>query len=666
MKYSVFVMLFVCYALTLTAQTDTIKQLTLQDVVINGGATDRPNDVLNFYRSSRIVGTEDLLAKIEGVNLIRRGAFAMEPTLRAYSAGQISVMINGMRMYGACTDKMDPISSYIEPNNLSKIQLAQGAGSSTLANSIGGTINFQLNEAQLNCHRTITGNAYTMYSTINNGSNTGLLINVSNKKIGLRLNSTLKTANDYKDGNNNNVAHSSYRKWNMHANTLWALHKNHQLITDVIYDRAWNVGYPALTMDVLTADAFIAAIAHRTTIKNWSLAQLETKLYYNNIVHLMDDTKRPETPIHMDMPGWSYTSGFYSKLNYAKQKHALELRVDGNHTTTRADMTMYSPNEKEMYMQTLPTNELLNLGGAFLYQYQWNKKYISSITSRWEHATQKVTSQVGIQQWEAFGFDVKNEITQWIHNNNITIARVDNNNRLQLSAAYGNRLPTSNERLGFYLYNRADGYDYLGDYKLKPEKAFQLELKETHSFKKLTLSVTGFYHQLTNYIYAYALPNYSAMTIGARGVKTYTNLSSATLLGAEASYMYTPISRFVWQGNARYTYGLLSNNQPMQQVPPLKWINAWKLKSEKWQLQLEHILAANQNRINSDFQERKTNWWQTVALRGSYTKSLKVGVVQFTAAIENLFNQTYREHLDWGTIYQPGRNFIIGITYFLQ
>ncbi len=652
--------------LNVTAQTDSIKQLTLQDVVINGDATDRPNDVLNFYRSSRTFGTEDLLSRIEGVNLIRRGAFAMEPTLRAYSAGQINLMINGMRMYGACTDKMDPISSYIEPNNLSKIQLAQGVGSSTLANSIGGTINFQLSEAQLNCHKTITGNAYTLYSSINYGSTNGFLVNVSGKKIGLRLNSTLKTADNYKDGNDNRVAHSAYNKWNIHANTLWLVHKNHQLVADVIYDRAWNVGYPALTMDVLTADAFIASISHRFSIKKWNSAEVETKWYYNNIVHLMDDTKRPETPIHMDMPGWSYTSGFYSKLNFAKQKHALEIRIDGNHTTTRADMTMYPPNEKEMYMQTLPTNELINLGGAFLYQYRWNKAYVSSLTSRWEHATQKVTSQVGIQQWEAFGFNVKNNTNQWIYNHNLTTARVDKNNRLQLSLAQGNRLPSANERLGFYLYNRGDGYDYIGNFTLKPEEVWQIELKETHSFKKLTLSITGFYHYLTNYIYAYSLPDYSAMTIGARGVKTYSNLSNATLLGAEASYIYTPFTHFIWQGNARYTYGELSNKLPMQQVPPLKWINAWKLKSEKWQLQLEHALAANQTRINPDFQERKTNWWQTVAARGSYTQKLKTGAIQFTAAVENIFNETYREHLDWGPIFQPGRNFIVGVTYFLQ
>jgi iron complex outermembrane receptor protein len=35
----------------------------------------------------------------------------------------------------------------------------------------------------------------------------------------------------------------------------------------------------------------------------------------------MDDTKRPNVPIHMDMPGWSKTYGYYSKVKAKYKKH---------------------------------------------------------------------------------------------------------------------------------------------------------------------------------------------------------------------------------------------------------------------------------------------------------------------------------------------------------
>ena len=99
-------------------------------------------------------------------------------------------------------------------------------------------------------------------------------------------------------------------------------------------------------MDVSLAEAFIGSLTHRTTIKKWNDAIIESKVYYNTVSHYMDDTKRPETVIHMDMPGWSNTKGFYSKFHYQKGRHLLQLRADGHRAYTRADMTMYPKNEK--------------------------------------------------------------------------------------------------------------------------------------------------------------------------------------------------------------------------------------------------------------------------------------------------------------------------------
>ncbi|MFC5048887.1 hypothetical protein [Aquimarina hainanensis] len=50
-------------------------------------------------------------------------------------------------------------------------------------------------------------------------------------------------------------------------------------------------------MDVSLAKASIASLAYKyqnddTMIKDW-----ETKLYYNSVTHIMDDTKRPDVPI---------------------------------------------------------------------------------------------------------------------------------------------------------------------------------------------------------------------------------------------------------------------------------------------------------------------------------------------------------------------------------
>ena len=95
-------------------------------------------------------------------------------------------------------------------------------------------------------------------------------------------------------------------------------------------------------------------------------------------------------------------------------------------------------------------------------------------------------------------------------------------------------------------------------------------------------------------------------------------------------------------------------------------MNTLRYQTDSFQIQIEHQFAAQQNRINPQFGELKTLNWNTFAIRAAYLKPLKKGYLQLHLAIENIFNTYYREHLDWGKIPQPGRNFVVGLNYYLN
>lgn len=664
-KYNLCLLVFVVFGIHALAQVqlDTSMRIEqLQEVVILDQQTDKSNQAFSFYRNSRVAGTEDILSRIEGVNLIRRGAFGMEPTLRTYQGGQINTFINGMRMYGACTDKMDPISSYIEPSNLAQLSLQQGAGKSTLGSTIGGSINFELSEALINCHRKFSGQFYSQYSSVNQATNNGFLMNYSGTKWAIRWSSIYRQAQNYRDGNGNIISHSQYQKINSHININLVANKTNSILIDFISDRGMNIGYPALPMDVAIAQAWISSVTHRKKLVSglW-----ESKLYTNHVTHSMDDTKRPETIIHMDMPGWSSTTGFYTKWKKSTATFDIECRVDGHHATTRADMTMYPEAQPLMYMQTLPENELNNLGGAIDWQKQLNTKHRIMGTFRYDYYYQVATSSVGILQWKGFNQAIDAGLTNQLLNAGLTWNRTGKKLQQVITLAYGNRLPTSNERLGFYLFNRADGYDYMGNFSLKPEQAYQTEWRLIRKRKTHEIQFNVFYHRIINYIYGFVIPNYSPMTLGARGVKTYDNIAFANLYGTEVNGKVLLYKNWSYQGNLRYTYASLSNRLAMQQVPPLKLISTVRYSTERFQMQFEHQWASAQQRVNPDFGEITTAAWQTFSLRFAYTRKWKNNYIQLHTAIENIFNAYYREHLSWGKIPQPGRNFIVGVNYIL-
>src|SRR5690606_11232417 len=120
------------------------------------------------------------------------------------------------------------------------------------------------------------------------------------------------------------------------------------------YDHAWDIGYASLPMDVGSAVGKIGSLALRYYGKE-KLERWETKFYMSDVAHIMDDSKRPDVPIRMDMPGWSKTGGFYSQLDLVhSRKWSSQLKIEGYRNWRRAEMTMYPPNEQEMFMLTWP------------------------------------------------------------------------------------------------------------------------------------------------------------------------------------------------------------------------------------------------------------------------------------------------------------------------
>ncbi len=654
-------------SLNLFAQTDSADgTMHLQEVIISKEDKSDANEAFNFYRSSKISGTEDILNRIEGVNLIRRGAFGMEPTLRSYSAGQINITLNGMKMYGACTDKMDPVTVYVEPGNLAGLTVQQGANGCAMGSTIGGGLNMELKEAGFLCHNQIQLSGFTHYNTANHGTNSGLVFNTNNKNSSIRLNAVYRKADDYYAGNKQLIAHSAYEKYNISMSLVQKMGKRQMVIVDFITDEGFDMGYPSLPMDVRYAGAFIYAFTHRYIPLQSKVKKWETKIYYNKIYHEMDDAHRSETVMHMDMPGWSETGGFYTQGVVKLKRQDIVFRVDGHRAYTRADMTMYPPIGKPMYMQTLPGNQLENIGSSLSYKYYLQPNLAIGAVYRVDYYQQTTIDTFGIDQWEAFGYDVSKPNQNLLHNIAVYLEKNWEHFTHRISFSYGERLPTSNERLGFYLFNKSDGYDYIGNYHLLPERAAQVEYKWNFLQRNYRIGLNLFYHQIQDYIYSAIDPTFYAMTIGGRGVKHYTNIASAMVTGTEITYSWRLTEHFHFIGNTRYTYAKLNNGMPMQQVYPLKIINTIRYQRSFCQIQLEHSGAMQQIRINTEFGETVTPAWNTFHIRAAYSIQWKKLMLQWQVALENIFDLAYYEHLDWGKINRQGRNLAVGLNFYVN
>lgn len=638
----------------------TMKIITLDEINVCE-LSDEKNQSFDFYKNNKLATTEDILSRMQGVNLIKRGAYGLEPSLRNYSGGQTNVTIDGMRIYGACTDKMDPVSIYVEPNNLSSIQVAHGASGALNGSTIGGQVNLQLKEPTFNCHSKFSGQISQTFMSVNNAYYASAALQHSEKNIAYRINGTYRKAHDYKEGGGQIIPYSGFEKYNFGATALFKIFSKQIIKLDYLGDIGKNIGYPALPMDVGKANAHIASLTHIVNFNKKHFNKNEFKIYYNEITHYMDDTHRSNVPMHMDMPGWTKTIGAYNELTVLNN---LIFRVDYHNLYSRADMIMYPKNEPIMYLQTLPENYFNNIGGSL--KYKLNFKYNQSISfnGRIDYYSQIASKGAGYKQWKVFKTNISQELVDILKNANISYSKIFKDKFIsQLSVGYSERLPTNNERYGYYLFNRQDQYDYIGNIALNPEQSFQTELLLKHSFFKIDYSINFFYHQIYNYIYSYKLEGMSQMTIGAYGLKTYKNINYSTSKGAEFNIKAQIINNLTYINSVKYVHAETYNNLPLPLIPPLKIQQAVRYNINLFQFQLEYDYAMMQKRINVDYGDKVTPEFHLVNFRASKNFRIKATVLQVSLACENIFDLKYREHLDIGQINRFGRNFSFNLNF---
>ena len=101
----------------------------IDEVVVVSAATE------GSKRSAKgqVASIDEHLAELSHVNLVRRGSYAWEPVVNNMQTERLSTTIDGMKIFYACTDKMDPVTSYVE----SSAGVAEGGRTGLTAVTVG-------------------------------------------------------------------------------------------------------------------------------------------------------------------------------------------------------------------------------------------------------------------------------------------------------------------------------------------------------------------------------------------------------------------------------------------------------------------------------------------------------------------------------------------------
>jgi len=612
--------------------------------------------------------TDQVLKGIPAVELIYRGNYAPEPMIYGLSAGEINVTLDGMKMFGACTDRMDPISSYVEPNNLKSISVNEGPGPDAEGSTVGGGINFKLNQPGLNASKEISGLIGAGYQTDANTTQTLGSLQYSTKRFAILVNGLYRSAQDYAAGGGEKILYSQYSKWNGGLSAKYQVNSHSYLNLNYLQDEGYNIGFPALTMDVRSAKAKIGAVDYLFTDSTKRLYYWDTKVYGNFIHHIMDNSKRPLSTIDsmpMVMTGTSKTIGAYSEA-FIKlgNSNIFRTKAEVYQNTLYADMTMYPMDAPEMFMLTLPDGQRSVAGIDLSDNISLSNKWSASFGGRAEYDRSDITTSLGKAQLSTIytGAPDRTDLLYNLFAN--TSYKVTDKWTLNLAIARGMRSSTLKELYGVYLFNRTDNYDYGGNPALRNEQSENGTISATYRSEKFSIEAKAFSYLFQNYIAGEVLQGGMPINPGAYGVKQCVNIPSANMDGCELKGNVVISKTLGFLSVNTFTYGEDGNGNALPLIAPFRSVNTLQYSFQKYYLYLESITEAAQKHASSFYGETSSPPFSILNFKAARRFDMGKNQLECSIEVADVLDTYYYEHLDVFNVPRPGRDFIGHVTYF--
>lgn len=608
------------------------------------------------------VSVDEFLASSDKISFIKRGAYAWEPLLNNMSTERSVITLDGMRIFGACTDKMDPVTSYMESNTLSGIDIKSGQEGSSHGATIAGSIDLKRKSTPFGLEKKWNG-AYQTGFEFNNKQFFNLgNISYSGSKLVVDGSISFRKAGNYYDGNDAEVNHSQYNKFNTGIGIAYKTSSLSSVKVDAIFDMAKNVGFPALPMDLWLSRAMITSASYKQLFKEGLIKSWDTKIYFNTIEHYMDDTKRPENLVHMDMPGWSATYGLVSSMNLTKERYTSDIELNAYNNTSIAEMRMYPQDRKNRTM--------------FAYSWPWVTTRFASLSmnNKWDISDKSRLSfggSLGLNYNESkypefnwiFHPGASPKKTRILPSLHAGYQFTNHHFNFSVGTGYGHRAPSVSEGYGYYIYNSFDRYDYIGNPDLKNEISYETNASAGFKNEKMNIEAKVNYFYIQNYIIGRILSLGSPMNYQSVGVKAYTSLDHATLFNMSLNANYSIIPDLHWKGTLTYARGRDDKGKNLPFIRPLSYLTSLHYSYGNFGIQTSINGDFIQLNYSPEYGEDQTPAYTIWNLSMDYAFKIKKLKTVFQVGAENLLNKYYSTYADWGNIPRMGRNIYTSLKF---
>ena len=693
--YSVFVCILITTVSfgqeTTETKKDTIVPITkLDEVIITGNKKTDPvltsvsnNHVKKIVQPKNVA---DLFNSINGFSVIKRGNYAIDPSFRASQYEQLNIQYDGgTKAMHACPNRMDPITTHIIPEEISKIEIIKGPYTVRYGATFGGVINMVTQKPDYE--------DYGIHGKVSAGyeSNGNSLVNLAQlqyikEKFDIVANAGYRDFGNYEDGNGVEIP-SSFRSTDYGVKIGYNLSEDQRIQAHWRQSFGRDVLHAALPMDTEYDNSSIISLDYKLGNIGTVVKSFTAKAYYSYVDHLMTNTNRPsfmmmEASSAVDATtiggkfelNWKPTE----KLNMFTGIDAMHIARDGGRTRLVKVMNgNLLPMPMEFNDKVWQDSYITDLGIFTEAKYSTNSNTIFTAGIRYDNVVSEIQDP---EDDFAEMYDLKKR-TEHNVSGTVSIKKVVSDKFL-IEVAYGRGIRSANmiERFINHFNVGQDPYEYIGNPNLKAEVNNQFEIGFKGSeplkngFNRFKYETSFYYSFFENYIVGVIDPTITRKfnpMAEPRNVKVFQNLDESYKTGFEAMFQVDFLNSYFFKTGLSYVYAKNKDfAESLPLTPPLTTRLSVGLEKEKYWANIQYNISSKQSDISRSFGETETDGYQTLDVRLGLIpiKNITLGF-----AVINAFDEAYNNHLNFSftnqenferePITEPGRNFSVFLQY---
>lgn len=674
MKTNYISILAASFGLLVMCQVVHAESQLLDEITVRGQKEAPKEESLSIreVRESPARDMGEALKQVEGISCVHKGAIANDIVLRGFQKDNINVLVDGVRLHGACPSRMDPPSFHYDFAEIEQVKIIKGPYDLSNPGGLGGMIDAQTKKPgkgpggdvnlsygdwhSINGSATasygadafdgLLGYAYK-YSDVPKSGNGKLLTEIY----------PVTSPNRYKTNAVDSKAYEINTGWGKFAINPT---ENSRSEISYTYQDADHVLYPYLKMD---------ADYDKTHRLNWTyriqkisplLQDLKLQVYWDSVDHLMDDRFRftsQTSPRFYSMSTDAKTQVYGAKLNatlavgpgtlktgidyYNRNWDALNRRAMYFAYRDLAMIPDVSIDNLGMFGEyEMPLGSMLTLKGGLRGDLTWAEanKTNTLVTAGTSRDFADVSANLQLTYTPIKGLDIFTGVARG--------TRTPDQQELYLD------VPTPG------VPSAASNY-WHGNKDLKSSVNHQVDIGAKFSNDRFYVNTSVFYSDLQDYINFYQIP--------LSFEKSYQNIH-ASMWGAElGSQVSLDFDLFI-RGSLSYVEARNeSADRPLSEIPPLRGSVSVRYDNGTFFFEAMENLAREQDQVDSNLNETKTPGWATTDIKSG----LNYQGVSIIIGINNLFDKQYVSHLSYARdpfqsgvkVPENGRNVYFSMGY---